>query len=106
MSAHNKQDTEDKKTKEKRAHPRLLCHEPTFYSTKSGVYEGIIRDRDKEGVKGIFIATSEDLSLGDVVTVAISSPGKNEGKKLRGMIARKEPGGYAVQFTDRLNELA
>jgi hypothetical protein len=38
------------------------------------------------------------------ITVAISSAGEKEGKKLRGMIARKEPGGYAVQFTGRLNE--
>jgi len=91
-------------TKEKRTHPRVACHEPTFYSTKDGVYEGVIRDRDKEGVKGIFIATSEDLPLGGIVTVAISSPGENEGIKLRGMIARKEPGGYAVQFTGRLNK--
>jgi len=105
MSIHNKQDAKDKKTKEKRAHPRYDCRELTFYSTKNGVYEGIIKDRDKEGVKGIFIATSENLSVGQIVTVAISSPGESEGKKLRGMIARKEPGGYAVQFTDRLNEL-
>ncbi|MDY6791882.1 MAG: PilZ domain-containing protein [Thermodesulfobacteriota bacterium] len=103
MSTHNKQDAEGKKIKEKRAYPRLVCHEPTFYSIKSGVYEGIIRDRDKEGVKGIFIATSEHLAIGEVITVAISSPGEKEGKKLKGMIARKEPGGYAVQFLDRLN---
>ena len=104
MSTHNKQEPEDRAIKEKRAYPRYACHEPTFYSTKGGVYEGIIRDRDKKGVKGIFIATSEDLAAGDVVTVAISSPDENEGKKIRGMIARKEPGGYAVQFTSRLNE--
>ena len=104
MSIHNKQGTEDSAIKEKRDHLRHACHEPTFYSTKDGVYEGIIRDRDKEGDKGIFFATSEDLAIGMVVTVAISSPGENEGKKLRGMIARKEPGGYAVQFTGRLNE--
>ena len=105
MSTHNKKGAKDRATKEKRAHPRYACRELTFYSTKGGVYEGIIRDRDKEGVKGIFIATSENLSVGEIVTVAISSPGENEGKKLRGMIARKEPGGYAVQFTGRLNEL-
>ncbi len=104
MSTHNKQDTDNRATKEKRVHPRYACHESTFYSTKDGVYEGIIRDRDKEDEKGIFIATSEDLAVGGVVTVAISSPGENKGKKLRGMIARKEPGGYAVQFTGRLNE--
>jgi hypothetical protein len=104
MSTDNKKDTEDRAIEEKRAHPRYACHEPTFYAKKDGVYEGIIRDRDKEGVKGIFIATSEDLNLGEVVTVAITSPGENEGKKLRGMIARKEPGGYAVQFTNRLNK--
>ena len=104
MSTHNAQNTENRATKEKRAHPRHACHEPTFYSTKDGLYEGIIRNRDKEGVKGVFIATSEDLAFGEVVTVAISSPGENEGKKLRGMIARKEPGGFAVQFTGRLNE--
>ena len=103
MSTHNKQDAEYKKIKEKRAYHRLVCHEPTFYSIKGGVYEGIIRDRDKQGVKGIFIATSEQLSIGEVITVAISSPGENKGKKIKGMIARKEPGGYAVQFADRLN---
>ena len=104
MSTHNKQDTKDRATKERRVRPRHACHEPTFYSTKDGLYEGIIRDRDKEGVKGIFIETSEDLAVGDVVTVAIPSPDENEGKKMRGMIARKEPIGYAVQFPRRLNE--
>jgi hypothetical protein len=104
MSTDNKQDSEDRGTKEKRTHTRHDCHEPTFYSTKDGLYEGIIRNRDKEGDKGIFIATSEDLAFGEVVTVAISSPGETEMKKIRGMIARKEPGGYAVQFTSRLNE--
>ena len=103
MSTHNKKDAENKKTKEKRAQPRVVCHEPTFYSTKRGLYEGIIRDRDKEGVKGIFIATNENLSIGEVITVAISSPGENQGKKIKGMVARKEPGGYAVQFTSRLD---
>jgi len=104
MPTHNKQNTEDRPTKEKRVHPRYACHETTFYSKKNGVYEAIIKDRDKEGVKGIFIATSENLAVGEVVTVAISSPSGNERKKLRGMIARKEPGGFAVQFTNRLNK--
>ena len=104
MPTHNKKDKENKTTKEKRAHPRQVCHDPTFYSTKDGVYEGVIRDRDEEGVKGIYISTCEDLAVGEVVTVAILSPGENEVKKLRGMIARKEPGGYGVQFTRRLNE--
>ena len=104
MSTHNKKGKENRATKEKRTHPRHACHDPTFYSTKDGVYEGIIRDRDKEGVKGIYISTSEDLAVGTVVTVAIPSPDENEGKKIRGMIARKEPGGYAVQFTKRLNK--
>ena len=104
MPTNKEQDTDNRAAKEKRAHPRIACHEPTFYATKDGLYEGIIRDRDKEGNKGIFITTSKDLNVGEVVTVAISSPGEMEGKKLRGMIARKEPGGYAVQFTDRLNK--
>lgn len=104
MSTRDKQDKENRATKEKRAHTRHVCHDLTFYSTKDGVYEGIIRDRDKEGIKGIYISTSEDLAVGAIVTVAISSPGENKGKKLRGMIARKEPGGYAVQFTKRLNK--
>ena len=81
MSAHKEQDAEDRKTKEKRVHPRIACHEPTFYSTKNGVYEGIMRERDKGGVRGVFIASREHLSIGEVVTVAISSPGEDEGKK-------------------------
>ena len=80
MTTHNKKDAENKKTKEKRGQPRVVCHEPTVYSIKRGLYEGIIRDRDKEGVKGIFIATNENLSIGEVITVAISSPGENQGK--------------------------
>ena len=103
MPTHNKQDANNKKIKEKRAQSRVVCREPTFYSTKSGLYEGIIRDRDKGGLRGIFIATNENLSIGEIITVAISFPGENEVKKIKGMVARKEPGGYAVQFTDRLN---
>jgi hypothetical protein len=105
MPSHKKQNAKGKKIKEKRAYPRVVCHEPTFYSSKGGVYEGVIRDRDKQGIRGIFIATSEDLSIGEVITVAITSPGEDQGKKIKGMIARKEPGGYAVQFTDRLKLL-
>ncbi len=103
MPTHNKQDEKNKKIKEKRAQPRVVCREPTFYSTKSGLHEGIIRDRDKGGLKGVFVATNENLSIGEIITVAISSPGENEVKKIKGMVARKEPCGYAVQFTDRLN---
>jgi hypothetical protein len=104
VSTHNKHHTAIKSTKEKRAHKRHVCHEPTFYSTRKGVYEGIIKDRDKEGVYGIFFETSEVLAVGEVVTIAISTPGEKEGRKIKGMIARKEPGGYAVQFTPRLNK--
>ncbi len=104
MSSQNKQDKKDKTAKEKRIHTRNVCYESTFYSTKDGLYEGIIRNRDKEGIKGVFIATDEDLSIGEVVTVAISAPDEKGSKKLRGMIARKEPRGYAVQFTKRLNK--
>ena len=104
MPTHNEQDTDNKTAKERRAHPRHACHEPTFYSTKAGLYEGVIRDRDREGDKGIFISTSEDLLIGQVITVAISSPDENEGKKMKGIIIRREPGGYAVQFARRLNE--
>lgn len=104
MSTPIKQDTRGRPTKERRAHPSFASYEPTFYSAKDGVFEGIIRDRDKEGAQGVFIAISEDLSAGEVVTAAILSPGEEEGKKLRGMVARKEPGGFAVQFTRRLNE--
>ena len=104
MSTHNKLDTEDRATKEKRAYKRHACHEPTFYSTLDGLHEGVIKDRDKEGVQGIFIETSEHHAIGDVVTIAISSPDEDESKKMKGIIVRKEPGGYAVHFARRLNE--
>lgn len=103
MTPHNKQGNEESEIMEKRSHSRHSCNEPTFFSTVDGLHEGVIKNRDKEGVKGIFIETSENLTVGDVVTVAISSPDEEEGKKLKGIIARKEPGGYAVQFTERLN---
>ncbi len=49
MSTDNKQDSEDRGTIEKRVHTRHDCHEPTFFSTKDGLYEGIIRDPQTHG---------------------------------------------------------
>jgi hypothetical protein len=91
-------------TDEKREHPRYTCFQTTFYSTRDGLYEGVIRDKDKEGVKGVFIATDEHLLVGQVVTVAIPASGEEKGKKLKGVIVRREAGGVGVHFKSLLNE--
>jgi len=86
---------------EKREHPREACSETTFYSTKKGIYEGLIKDI---GVKGVFIIADETPVVGEIVTVAVPATGDAEGGKLRGEIVWKRPGGFGVYFKSSLNE--
>jgi len=105
VSIHNnKQDKVTKTMEEKRKHRRYPCFESTFFLTKKGLYEGVIKNKDKEAVKGVFIATEEDITVGEVITVAIPSSGEKKGRKLRGVIVRKQPGGFGVQFKNNLND--
>jgi len=103
MTTQRKNDAADKGTKEKRKSPRYACFETTFYSTEKGVYEGVIKNKDKD-TKGIFILTNEKLRVGEVITVAIPASDKNKGLKLRGEIVRKQPDGFGVHFKRYLNE--
>jgi hypothetical protein len=86
---------------DKREHPREACSEATFYSTKKGIYEGLIKDI---GVKGVFIATDETPTVGEIVTVAVPATGDRDGGKLSGEIVWKRTGGFGVHFKSSLNE--
>jgi hypothetical protein len=89
---------------DRREHSRHDCLEATFYATNNGVYECIIKDKDPRGVKGVFVATSEDIKVGDVITLAVPLSDKKKGRKLKGVIVRKAPSGVGVHFKSILNE--
>jgi hypothetical protein len=101
MATQSKEDIKKKNMEEQREHPREACSEATFYSTKKGIYEGLIKDI---GVKGVFIAADETPVVGEIVTVAVPATGDREGGKLRGEIVWKRPGGFGVYFKSSLND--
>jgi PAS domain-containing protein len=77
--------------------------ESSFCASKSGLHECVIKDKDPECVKGVFIATKESVSVGDVVTIELPASDKKKGKKLKGVIVRKAPDGIGVHFKTILN---
>jgi hypothetical protein len=89
--------------KEKREHLRHASSEKTFYATKNELYECTIKDKDAECVKGVFVVTKKDISVGRVITVAVPASGQKKGKKLKGVVVRKSPDGFAVHFKNILN---
>jgi hypothetical protein len=86
---------------EKRQHPRKKTSVTTFYSTKDGIYEGLI---ENIGKRGVFIKPSEPMTKGDIITVAIPRGADKEDLKLKGEIAWKDKRGVGVYFKKSLNE--
>lgn len=90
----------DKSTfEEKRVHPRIVCSETTFYSTDDAVYEGLIKDI---GAKGIYVASRNPVEVGEIITIAIPSPGNKTGEKIKGEVIWKKPGGFGVRFSSHV----
>ena len=66
----------------------ILC------STKSGLFEGELKNHSKYG---LFIKTDEDLTLGEMITVALPYV-EDEQIKLQGQIRWRNSEGYGVEL--------
>ena len=65
-----------------------------FFSTKSGVFEGKL---ENYSTNGIFIATQEDLTLGEVITIALPYV-KGKQVKFQGQILWANSEGYGIEL--------
>ena len=89
-----------KKVVEKRTATRIPYSGHIFFTTKSGLYEGEIKNYSKNG---LFIKTQEDLTLGDFITVALPYV---EGKqiKFQAQILWRNTEGYGIELVRKRND--
>jgi Tfp pilus assembly protein PilZ len=73
-----------------------------FFTTKSGLFEGELENYSKYG---LFIITKEDLTLGEMITVALPYV-EDEQIKLKGQIRWRNSEGYGVQLIRKRIEKA
>lgn len=77
-----------------RIDPRAPYSGHIFFSTKSGFFEGELKNYSKNG---LFIKTNEDLTLGEFITVALPYV-DDEHIKLQGQIKWRNKEGYGVEL--------
>jgi hypothetical protein len=83
---------------ERRKEQRQPCSEEIFFTTANGLHEGQCKDYSRGG---LFIQTSEMLSIGEVITVAIPfSDSMNDKRNAQIMWKNTEGFGVAL-FEDR-----
>ncbi|MCK5204794.1 MAG: PilZ domain-containing protein [Desulfobacterales bacterium] len=86
--------------KNKRRYPRKFYSESSFFATRYGVHECFIKNL---GSKGAFIETDLFLPLGNVVTVAVSTRGKESSLKLKGKVVWTDQYGFGVEFGESIH---
>ena len=92
--------TTPKKFVEKRNVPRILYSGHIFFSTKSGLYEGELKNYSKNG---LFIKTQEDLALGEFITVALPYF-EDKQIKIQAQILWRNNEGYGVELVRNRND--
>jgi hypothetical protein len=86
--------------KSKRRYPRKFYSESSFFATRYGVHECFIKNL---GSKGAFIETDLFLPEGNVVTVAVSTRGKESSLKLKGKVVWTDQYGFGVEFGEAIH---
>jgi Tfp pilus assembly protein PilZ len=86
-----------KKSREKRLDKRIPYTGHILISTKNGFFQG---ELENYSTSGLFIKTDEDLTLGELITVA---PPYMEDKqiKLQAKILWRNSEGYGVEFVKK-----
>jgi len=83
-----------KKVRKNRSENRIPYSGHILCSTKSGLFEGELKNYGKYG---LFIKTHEELTLGEMITVALPYA-EDEQIKLQGQIRWRNSEGYGVQL--------
>lgn len=78
-----------------RKHQRKDLFEAVDYTVNGRHYRDFIQDVSESG---LFILTSRSFSIGEEITMTLSSPDQQELFKIRGKIVRTLPDGIGVEF--------
>ncbi|MGM0417291.1 MAG: PilZ domain-containing protein [Thermodesulfobacteriota bacterium] len=81
-------------TEEKRYHPRKPYFMPVDYIDRNRIYKEYIVDIS---AGGIFIKTSNDVRIGNEITLTVPFPYQNY-MSISGVVVRSTPEGIAVKF--------
>ena len=90
------------KHRKKRIDKRISYSGHIFFSTKSGVFEGELKNYS---TNGLFIETQEDLTLGEIISVALPYV---EGKqvKFQGQILWGNSKGFGIELVRKRSEIS
>jgi hypothetical protein len=89
-----------KKDFDKRIDPRVPYSGHIFFTTKSGFFEGELKNYSKHG---LFIKTEEDLTLGEIITVALPYV-ENKQIKFQAQILWRNNEGYGLELLRKRND--
>jgi len=89
-----------KKVRDKRIDPRIPYSGHIFFAAKSGILEGELSNYSKNG---LFIKTQEDLTLGEIITVALPYV-ENKKIKFEAQILWRNNEGYGVELLRKRND--
>ena len=89
-----------KKVDDKRTATRIPYSGHVFFITKSGLSEGELKNYSKNG---LFIKTQEDLTLGDVITVALPYV-EDKQIKFQAQILWRNTEGYGVELVRKRDD--
>ena len=82
--------------KNNRKYPRTNCSVSTFFSTRTMVFEGLIKNKSQ---KGAYIESLLALPVGQNITVAMPTNGKKEKEiKIEGKVVRVDEAVFGVEF--------
>ena len=77
-----------------RIDPRIPYSGHIFFTTKSGIFEGELANYSSHG---LFIKTQEDLSLNEIISVALPYV-ENKQIKFQAQILRRNNEGYGLEL--------
>jgi hypothetical protein len=88
-----------KKVFDKRIDPRIPYSGYIFFTTKSGFFEGELKNYSRHG---LFLKTQEDLTKGEIITVALPYLGTNQ-IKFQAQILWRNKEGYGLELFRKRN---
>ena len=86
-----------KESREKRSYKRVNYTGHILISTKNGFFQGELKNYS---TSGLFIKTDEDLTLGDLITVAPPYM-EDDQIKMQAKVLWRNSEGYGVEFVEK-----
>ena len=100
QNAENANSGKTRKGINRRTEPRIPYSGFVFFSTKRGFFEGELTNYSKHG---LFIKTQADLTVGEVITVALPYV-EHEEMKFQAQILRRNNEGYGLELFRKRND--